>query len=542
MSAIDDEIAWHYAQIALLKDKRNALAPVQRLPNELMTRILTIYAVESDTLFNLKWTKVMYVCRHWHALGLAAQSLWAFIDLKWNGNFHRLYAQLTRSGAAPLTLKVDLFNACRYTDIILDHSERVCELEVGGEAKFVYELIAGLLDHNFPILSSLSLDPSFKQDELEDGFVEALPDTLFEGRLPSLRELILTSIAFPWTLLSGLTTLSLTRCTNSLPSAPPTFNGFLEMLSSCPQLRNLKLDTIIPPLAAPDQLYTTVDLPAMAWLRLRDHVGLCGALLEHLRIPPTASIQILFGGVRTGAAIKDILVPIRKHTRSPGAQKPVLLQIDRSRLYCTMSLFCDTAPHDFLARDSPNCPLALNFHPDTEGGLRQILTKILKAIPSESIAHLDARGASDVRQVSWRTVMKLLPALETVYLQVNAGGVNCVNALSQIEPLDQPRIRRLHIRIFRPEARDDTIIVLLAALEECLQVCHTHGDPFQRLEFEDRDYVLAGREEKLERLFALMGGEVVWNGVDYDPVRRKKQLEEWEAERRALAAEYGIEM
>ncbi|KAJ7112114.1 hypothetical protein C8R44DRAFT_582820, partial [Mycena epipterygia] len=66
-------------QIALLKAKRNSLPPISSLPNELLTRIFTIYAVESDTLGNLEWAKIMYVCHRWHDVVLVAQPLWAVI-------------------------------------------------------------------------------------------------------------------------------------------------------------------------------------------------------------------------------------------------------------------------------------------------------------------------------------------------------------------------------------------------------------------------------------------------------------------------------
>jgi hypothetical protein len=59
---------------------------------------------------------------------------------------------------------------------------------------------------------------------------------------------------------------------------------------------------------------------------------------------------------------------------------------------------------------------------------------------------------------------------------------------------------------------------------------------------EDQYYVLAGREERLARLFPLMKGEIYWNDVVYDPIKRKEEQAEWEAERRALAIEFGIEL
>ncbi|KAJ7025963.1 hypothetical protein C8F04DRAFT_1126862 [Mycena alexandri] len=107
------------------------MAPICVLPNELMARILTIYALETDALFNFKWAKVMYVCRHWYELALAAQSLWSFIYLVWHGSYDRLFKQLERSGVAPLTINLTLSEFAQYTDIILDECERISHLDVG---------------------------------------------------------------------------------------------------------------------------------------------------------------------------------------------------------------------------------------------------------------------------------------------------------------------------------------------------------------------------------------------------------------------------
>ncbi|KAJ7772177.1 hypothetical protein B0H16DRAFT_1305374 [Mycena metata] len=102
---IDAQIAWYYAQIALLKAKRNSIAPICRLPNELLSRIITIYAIDSGTLFNLRWAKVvMHICWRWYAVALAAQPLWSFIDLSYGERWARFYRQLERSGVAPLTI------------------------------------------------------------------------------------------------------------------------------------------------------------------------------------------------------------------------------------------------------------------------------------------------------------------------------------------------------------------------------------------------------------------------------------------------------
>ncbi|KAJ7238259.1 hypothetical protein B0H12DRAFT_98813 [Mycena haematopus] len=550
MSDIDKEIAWHYTQIASLKAKRNAIAPIRRLPNELMIRILIITAVESNTLFNLKWMKLMYVCRHWHDLALEAQPLWAFIDTQWRGAgaFSRLFGQLKRSGAAPLTLKTKFpESSSYYIDAILEHSERIRDLQLGGESQQVHELIAKLTDYKFPLLFSLSLDASLYLDRLPEDLVRDLPEALLVSGLPSLRELTLNTIAFPWTSLSGLTELALTECHDSSTTLPQTFHGLLDMLASCPQLHTLKLEIIIPP-PLPDQLYATVELPALTWLYLRDPVISCELLLNHLRIPATAAIQLLPLDVRSGADVRGLLVPIHRHLRAIGARTPMLFKIARPGLsYCTMTMCNDTAPRTFMDYDSPDCPFSLNCHPSMETTLRQILRKVLKAIPTESITHIDGRDGYDVGPVTWRAVMLLLPALDTIYLQLNTGAVKCVGALHEIESLDPqhqtfPHLRHLHIRLIRVDAATELIVVLLNALEEYLQKCCTSGNSLKTLEFEDAFHVLAGHESSLERFFSIVTGEILWNGVIFDPIKRREALAKWEAERQAMAAELGIEI
>ncbi|KAJ6479586.1 hypothetical protein C8R45DRAFT_1005558 [Mycena sanguinolenta] len=547
MSDIDKEIAWHYAQIALLKAKRNAIAPIRRLPNELMIRILTIVAVESDTLFNLKWTKLMYVCRHWYGLSLAAQPLWAFVDLQWRGGLERLYGQLDRSGVAPLTLKMDLHKSTHYyIEIIFQHSERICELQLGGESQQVYEVIGRLTSYKFPILYSLSLNASLHLDQLQEDTVRDIPEAVLSGGLPSLRELKLDSIGFSWTSLSGLTALALTNCPDSSTTPPRTFHGLLDMLSACPQLHTLRLEITIPP-PLPDQLYATVELPALIWLFLREPVVSCEMLLNHLRIPPMAAIQLLPLGVRTGVDIRGLLVPIRRHMRTIRTRTPVMFKISRPGLaYCTMTVCVDTAPRNFIDYGSPDCPLSLNCHPRTETTLREIVRKVLKAFPSESITHLEGRDGFNVRSMTWRTVIQLLPALDTIYLQLNTGGESCIDALLDIETRDPehqtfPLVRRLHIRLVRLERETEPLAALLNILEQFLQKLRANGNSLGVLEFDDGFYILGARENILERLVPMVD-EVVWNGQVYDPVKRREKLEKWHAERQAMMVELGLEV
>ncbi|KAF7351738.1 F-box domain-containing protein [Mycena sanguinolenta] len=543
---VDEEIAWHYTQIGLLKAKRNAMAPISALPNELMTRIFTIFAAESNSLFNLKWTKIIYVCHHWYALAQAAHPLWGYIDLSSGGKYNWMYAQFRRSGAAPLSVKIALYEGW-HTDHILSHSDRIHELQLTGEAKHVYDMITRMPNHNFPMLSSLSLDPSYKLQDLPVDFVQALPNALFDGRLPSLRELKLISIAFPPRSLSDLTTLSLSDCNDSSTGLRMAFGDVLDMLSSSPRLCSLKLNGISPPITHQD--YPTLDLPDLDHLRLRGMVTACTAMLNHLRFSAQTNVHILPWGIGSGVDVRDILVPIRKHIRSPGAQTPFLLHIDRDPGHCALSLCRRTECHSSFDCDSA-CALLLNSHPSSEAALRQIIAKFLKAIP-ESVTHLDVCLGSNLGEASWKAIVPLLPALETVYIYVypSAGaGLRALNELESLDPVRRtfPSVRHLYVSAFRHlDVEDETVTMVRTGLEGYVRARFDNGTPLETLEFEDQHCRFAfgdAVEESLERMFPLMQGQILRNGVLYDPVKLKKEREEQAALVRARMLELGLEI
>ncbi|KAJ7119313.1 hypothetical protein C8R43DRAFT_1112450 [Mycena crocata] len=540
MSSLDAEIEWHYAQIALLKAKRNSLAPISSLPNELLCQIFIIHAVETDTLFNLKWTQIMHVCHRWHDLAMATQPLWAFIQMGYRPDtISRFFKQLDLSGAAPITLKFEAFEAY-YTGSILANSGRIQGLEAHGEAKEVYELIHSLPEADFPILSFLDFDPTYK--------------------LPKLQELTLDSVALPWRSLRGLTSLRLTSCGDST-SLPHTFDVVLAALGACPHLRTLTLEKCLPP-PLTEQAYPTLDLSGLTWISLRDNATTCAVTLNHLRFPSTTSVHVFPYGVRTGPDVSEVLIPIRKHLRAPAAPAPRLVLIEGSvspgSSHYMTSLFHETTQPNHINTSKASCPFLINSHPLNEAELRRIMTKIFKAIPFESITHLDAQ-VTTMSSASWKTALKLLPALEAVYMvQMEDMTASFCGALEQIEQLDPahqtfPRIRRFVLRVFsrnrmramygdeEPGEPEDFLALVLTPLQIYLRPAFDNGNALEVLELDDRDRVLMKRERELDEIFSLVGDRMVWNKMVYDPVKRKADRAAWEVARREFAMKHGIE-
>jgi hypothetical protein len=80
------------------------------------------------------------------------------------------------------------------------------------------------------------------------------------------------------------------------------------------------------------------------------------------------------------------------------------------------------------------------------------------------------------------------------------------------------------------------------ALEEYIRLYHTNGNPLMTFEMDDFHHLLGGHDEILDRMFPLMGGEILVNGHVFDPVVHREQDASLEEHRLAVAAELGIEM
>ncbi|KAJ7691186.1 hypothetical protein B0H17DRAFT_1201285 [Mycena rosella] len=139
--------------------------------------------------------------------------------------------------------------------------------------------------------------------------------------------------------------------------------------------------------------------------------------------------------------------------------------------------------------------LILNSHPINEAALRQIASKIIKAIPFTHITHLELRLGTHPTPISWRTVMKGLPSLRMVYIQSTTGAVNFPNALIEVEATDPAR--RTYPRI--------------------------RGNPLEVLEIDERHYCLENHKTAVEALFPFVGEKMVRMGEVYDPVKRKEE-------------------
>ncbi|KAJ7128590.1 hypothetical protein C8R44DRAFT_732917 [Mycena epipterygia] len=263
----------------------------------------------------------------------------------------------------------------------------------------------------------------------------------------------------------------------------------------------------------------------------------------HLRwVPRNARGVLLAEDTAAG-----ILVPLRRHIRAAGAPTAALLFLECHSTggvagisNLLMSTYEQTAAPDPLYRDS--AVLTIDSHPSNEGTLRQIMSKVIKALPFESITHLDLRLATHLTQTSCRAI---LPAFNMVYIMSNKGTENFIRALLEVELADPrretySRIRCLHLLAAVWDKEDDTLTAILGLLKAFLGLWHTNGNPLQVFEIDERHRCLSAHEERIEQLFPLIGDSMIRNGTAYNPIKQKEERAKRMAEWRAQAVELGL--
>ncbi|TFK64146.1 hypothetical protein BDN72DRAFT_774909, partial [Pluteus cervinus] len=104
---IDKEIAALFERIRCLYASRNALAPVNSLPAEVLSRIfLLIRNLSSNhgpySMKYLDWLQITQVSQHWRQVAIEYASLWTQLPNLCNENFLQLF--LARSRACPISI------------------------------------------------------------------------------------------------------------------------------------------------------------------------------------------------------------------------------------------------------------------------------------------------------------------------------------------------------------------------------------------------------------------------------------------------------
>ncbi|KAJ7493707.1 hypothetical protein FB451DRAFT_448183 [Mycena latifolia] len=265
----------------------------------------------------------------------------------------------------------------------------------------------------------------------------------------------------------------------------------------------------------------------------RPAISLCRLPYAHIHKPPGGRRSVLHRRAEPLPPSTDRPDPgFPRANRHRGRCARHLGPAPTAHARCTRVTQPAPAPHE----DSPL--LTIDAHPGTERALRAITTKILNAVPCADVTHFSACLAGHLTPTSWKAALRLLPALEYVYLSSDEGELNFLRALLEIEEVDPehetyPRLECLHLCFAKEGEGDETILAIFAQLKIFLGRADANWSRLRVLEIEELRWALVEHDERLTELFSLIAERFVRNGKVYDPAtepeEREKRLAEWEA-------------
>jgi hypothetical protein len=253
----------------------NALAPINRIPPEILTLIPTFWPDDIDG----DWSTVTltHVCRSWREIFISCSSLWTCLDCE-NADKTRVY--LERSKSSPITLWLDRGERLLADDPFFEIDPRAIShlkyLDIQGSTKNLQD-ITRQLSHPAPLLEKLTIEI--------DAIGPVVTTALFNGDFSSLRELILRCIhtSLPWKNMVNLTFFLLAYP----PPGEISTGQLLDFFDSAPHLREVELSFIS--LAPDDQNGRLVPLMCLKSLLISGDQP-TSLLLDHLLIPTGARL------------------------------------------------------------------------------------------------------------------------------------------------------------------------------------------------------------------------------------------------------------
>ena len=270
--------------LRLLRFWRNRLAPISRIPPEVLTLIPDFWDTRHRDQGVIALT---HVCRAWREIFTSCPSLWSDFDCE---DVDKTQIYLDRSKSSPIDLRLKRVESLSPHDPffqVVPHAvTRLKSLSIHGTPENLQD-IATLLSHPVSILETLAIEVDLECTPQDGLVVETM---LFDGDLSSLRELQLKCVhtVLPWRNMVNLTSFTLGY--TLLGNFP--IRHLLNFFESAPRLRKIQLHSATPTFGAQNgRLVSLAHLERMEILG----GGPSSLLLDHLLIPVGAKLTTRVG-------------------------------------------------------------------------------------------------------------------------------------------------------------------------------------------------------------------------------------------------------
>ena len=205
-----------------LRQLKNSLAPINRLPPEILALIATFRESEKDLM------NATAVCKYWHRTLVSAPNLWNNIVCGRDVTSPHVHMYLERSGSVPIVAQIH----ARASRLLSPHTERISRLTMSVDNPSDIGEIADHLSKPAPLLEKITLRVACRGRHSL-----MLPPKFFEGFLSTAKVMILHGRA----LSPGPCELSrLTKFLLDTDLCAPTSADILDSLEQMPSLQVFK--------------------------------------------------------------------------------------------------------------------------------------------------------------------------------------------------------------------------------------------------------------------------------------------------------------
>ncbi|KDQ51901.1 hypothetical protein JAAARDRAFT_62254 [Jaapia argillacea MUCL 33604] len=436
-SRVYGEIISHFKAILLLRAYRNSLAPISRLPPELLTKIFALdglgwEAGRAQPCRNL-WLRVTHVCRRWRVIALSSPTLWTHPLIAFPSWFPEM---LRRSRGAPLV--VDATQAVvRPTQFreIFGQVHRIRELRIHNDYPELKAILQSLPIRHAPILESLFV--RIRYDRLCLGQCN---DAIFSLVAPQLSTLSLIDCHVKWDspLLRGTRLVHLEVQTIET-SAIPTMDQLLGVLKNNPSLKTICLWNVLPslPEGIPDlpTPSSKVHLPHLRHLDIAGEGIEAANLLSHLSYPKLATFDLRC--LVSGPPQFELFVPfiVGHFDVSQGGPMAEVLLIDSEieESMSTVRFRGFSGSGDSLADCTPKLHTFVEFRisdlPSTIT-TASLVSGVLKRAPFFGVRMMNIGGFATMSAQDWRDMAHCLKDVRELILK-NTAADGLVTVMSQ---------------------------------------------------------------------------------------------------------------
>ncbi|KZV62684.1 hypothetical protein PENSPDRAFT_758544 [Peniophora sp. CONT] len=447
---LDVEVQRSSSRLQRLREYRNALSsPMYCLLPELLSRIFFIYAEDTYTLHDLRWTKLLLVCRRWHDLAMRTPKLWSFIEFsrahygRYPGrtidasdalDLDRVETQLARAKLWPLTLNMELWSPLSDAKslrlpILLD-AQRLSSLSLIGDESHVNSITRLLSLRQYISLQSLKIgSESFM---VYGNLDSSLPDNILRDNTPQLQHLWLDFISFDWKFVRGLRTLHVSYHLGTPLTL--TQNDILDALVRCPLLEDV--DMRIPAalsLLTESSLPSAVSLPHLHTINIWAAAELCAEVTQRLTdVPYTSKIALTTSlSVKDGSSyppsISSMMSYISGRASVVGAPVIRVIDLHLSGNFAAVPADFEPVLHlivtgNLYSERYGTLGWPHTVHPDGRSFLgfgttipintlspETVLVDILQSWPLESVTHVDLRLAGIMTKRMWHALFTMMP-------------------------------------------------------------------------------------------------------------------------------------